>query len=363
MKIESSTVFMNSESMRKKVSNTTEQLKVWVGNQPGTQNSSENLSNQGSLSSKEIFEKLKSYLSKEPLSASLAVDPCESEEISMSDADEAKITLLNKLIEALTGKRLRFYIPKRITTKQAVAPTSAPVANLQAVQGQQGAVRFGWGFDYQRQESYSEQETMSFQSGGIIKTSDGRSIQFDVQLNLSRSFVSESNISMKGGDALIDPLVINYDQPSAVLTQNKFSFDLDLDGKADNISFAKTGSGFLAYDKNGDGIINNGSELFGPKTGDGFLELSEFDSDGNNWIDENDSVYDKLQIWTKDENGKDQLFAIGEKGIGAIYLGSVNSLYSLNDTSNTTQGQIKQTGIFLREDGSAGTIQHVDISL
>jgi hypothetical protein len=87
------------------------------------------------------------------------------------------------------------------------------------------------------------------------------------------------------------------------------------------------------------------------------------DSDGNNWIDENDPIFDKLQIWTKDENGEDQLFAIGRKGIGAIYLGSVNSQFALKDETNNTLGQIRQTGIFLREDGSAGTLQHIDVSL
>ena len=65
------------------------------------------------------------------------------------------------------------------------------------------------------------------------------------------------------------------------------------------ISFVGSGSGLLALDKNGDGIINNGTELFGPNTQDGFSELSKYDSDGNGWIDENDSVYDNLRICGK----------------------------------------------------------------
>jgi hypothetical protein len=93
------------------------------------------------------------------------------------------------------------------------------------------------------------------------------------------------------------------------------------------------------------------------------MVLAKFDTDGNNWIDENDPIYDKLQIWTKDENGEDQLFSIGQKGIGAICLGSADTQFSLKDGSNSTLGQIRQTGIFLREDGTAGTIQHIDVSL
>ncbi len=38
-----------------------------------------------------------------------------------------------------------------------------------------------------------------------------------------------------------------------------------------NIAFATGNSGFLAFDKNADGMINDGSELFGPESGNGFL--------------------------------------------------------------------------------------------
>jgi hypothetical protein len=45
-----------------------------------------------------------------------------------------------------------------------------------------------------------------------------------------------------------------------------------------------------------DGRVNDGRELFGPITGDGFAELAAYDDDGNNWIDENDGIYDNLSI-------------------------------------------------------------------
>ena len=125
-------------------------------------------------------------------------------------------------------------------------------------------------------------------------------------------------------------------------------------------SYVKKGSGFLAYDKNNDGIINDGNELFGPKTGDGFLELAEFDEDNNGWIDENDSIYNKLRIWTIAEDGTKKLFALGQKGIGAIYLENVNTAFSLKSQQNNLNGKIQKSGIFLRENGTAGTIQHID---
>ena len=60
-------------------------------------------------------------------------------------------------------------------------------------------------------------------------------------------------------------------------------------------------------DRNGDGKINDGSELFGTKSGDGFKDLASYDADGNGWIDENDAIFSQLKIWTKDEDGKDKL--------------------------------------------------------
>ena len=54
----------------------------------------------------------------------------------------------------------------------------------------------------------------------------------------------------------------------------KFKFDIDSDGKVDEISFVGKSSGFLALDKNEDGKINDGSELFGTKSGDGFSDLA-----------------------------------------------------------------------------------------
>ncbi len=118
----------------------------------------------------------------------------------------------------------------------------------------------------------------------------------------------------------------------------------------------------LALDKNGDGVINDGSELFGTKSGDGFRDLAAYDSDGNGWIDENDEIWEKLLIWTRDEDGKEICYKLSEKGVGAIYTGNVNTDFSLNGADNAANGRIRRTGLFLYENGMAGTVQHVDVA-
>jgi hypothetical protein len=114
---------------------------------------------------------------------------------------------------------------------------------------------------------------------------------------------------------------------------------------------------------NKDGIINDGSELFGTKTQDGFAELAIYDMDHNNWIDEKDEIFNHLRIWHKDDTGRDELIALGIAGVGAIYLGKRATQFSLKDTeTNEANARIQATGIYLKEDGSAGTIQHVDFA-
>ena len=213
-------------------------------------------------------------------------------------------------------------------------------------------------------ESYTEEtESTFFQTTGVVKTEDGREMNINVNVSMSRQFVSYceervSNISYE----VTDPLVINLSDAPAGLSEVKYFFDLDADGEEEEISELSTGSGYLALDKSEDGIINDGSELFGTASGDGFKDLSQYDSDGNGWIDEADDIFSKLKIWTKDEDGNDVLYTLKDKNIGALYLGSADTEFSLNNSlTNDTNGIIRKTGIFLYEDGNVGTLQHVDL--
>lgn len=210
----------------------------------------------------------------------------------------------------------------------------------------------------------SETENTAYSANGIVRTSDGREIGFHVNVEMSRAFCETYSEITQDEYIVTDPLMINLDTDTANVTDQKFLFDIDSDGHKEEISFAGKGSGFLALDKNKDGVINDGSELFGTKSGDGFKDLSAYDQDGNGWIDEADSVFEDLRIWTKDENGHDRLLTLKEAGVGALYLGSSSTKFSLNDAqTNETQAVIRKTGIYLKENGEAGTLQHVDLVL
>lgn len=212
---------------------------------------------------------------------------------------------------------------------------------------------------------FTDSEVTCFSTVGKVQTADGREIDFNLNLEMSRKFTQVMGMQQYTRKTYcVDPLVINLDGNPASFSDKTFFFDLDGDGTEEELSKLAGASGFLALDKNGDGMINDGNELFGTKSGDGFRDLAVYDEDGNGWIDENDSIFDKLKIWTLDENGKQCLIGIGKAGVGAIYLGKADTRFSLNDTeTNETKGIIRSTGIFLKEEGGMGTIQHVDYVL
>lgn len=211
---------------------------------------------------------------------------------------------------------------------------------------------------------FYEQEETSFSTEGTVVTADGREISFQLDLEMSRSFSAyyHGNYEMQSV-SMCDPLVINLDSDTVSVSDQKFYFDLDADGKEDSISMLNEGSGYLALDLNGDGKINDGSELFGTKSGNGFADLAKYDSDGNGWIDEGDEIWDKLLIWTQGADGGDKLYHLEKKGVGAICLQNAQTDFSLNSAEDNKQnGQIRRTGIFLYENGNVGTVQHLDLA-
>jgi len=208
---------------------------------------------------------------------------------------------------------------------------------------------------------FTDKEVTCFSTMGSVRTSDGRCIDFQLNLEMSREFTSSMTTQFNRKSFCVDPLVINLDGNPASFSDQTFFFDLNSDGQNEELAQLSAGSGFLALDKNNDSRINNGNELFGTQSGDGFKDLASYDKDKNGWIDENDSIFKDLKIWTKDSDGNNRLIGIGAAGIGAIYLGNTSTEFSLNKTeTNETQGIIRSTGIFLRENGEVGSIQHVD---
>ncbi|MBI5237753.1 MAG: VCBS repeat-containing protein [Deltaproteobacteria bacterium] len=281
---------------------------------------------------------------------------CSKEDDPLEGAGDSATIIKKLLIEAFTGRKITILKVERLNEEDIKVSAPADAAPNQAPERQ------GWGLIYDSHESYKETEQTVFAAEGIVRTKDGKEIAFKAVINMQREFAHSEDFTLRAGDAKkIDPLIINFSGNAASLTSAKFSFDLDSDGNGDKISFAGNGSGFLVLDLNNDGKATNGTELFGPSTGNGMAELSAYDSDKNSWIDEQDPVYADLLVWTKDETGADKLAGLKASGVGAIYLGSADTAFSIKDSANNLIAQVASTGIFLKEDGGAGAIQQLDL--
>lgn len=269
-------------------------------------------------------------------------------------SEDPRLKAMRLILEALTGRKIRiasFESSPSGSIRRATPTDSAPV-------------RQGWGLEYDLVEKVSEQETMMFSASGQVVTTDGQTVDFQLQLSMQREFVATNTVQIRAGDAkLVDPLVINFSGKAVELSDMRFAFDLDADGLTEQISGLAPGSGFLAFDRNQDGRINNGLELFGPATGQGFDELARLDSDGNGWLDENDPLYAELRIWMRDEAGNESLASLADKNVGAILLSPAKTAFALKDSSNILQGQLRKSSVFLGENSEVGTVQEIDLAV
>ncbi len=216
----------------------------------------------------------------------------------------------------------------------------------------------------EREEAYyhAEEEITSFNAQGIACTEDGREISFGVDFGMTRRFAESVQIRASQQIRLTDPLIIHVGEGVDRISDQKFLFDLDSDGVEEEISMPGEGSGFLALDRNGDGRIGDGSELFGTDTGDGFAELSGYDQDGNGWIDENDEIYDRLRVYCLNADGSRVLLNLKQADVGAIYLGSVETQFTQQGADFEINGITRSSGIYLKESGGAGLVQQVDLA-
>ncbi|AOZ49513.1 hypothetical protein [Chromobacterium vaccinii] len=216
----------------------------------------------------------------------------------------------------------------------------------------------------QQDIDYQQQQQLSFTANGQITTQDGRQLQFSLNMQMQSSYQYHSSQSYQsGGKKSCDPLMVNLGGAAGSLDGASVSFDLQNNGQMVNLPFSSQG-GWLALDKNGDGKINDGSELFGPQSGNGFADLAKLDSNHDGVIDESDPAFAQLKIWAgRGSDGKDQLSSLKDAGIGAILLPSVDAPLTMraNSSDADPQAQMRRAGVFVKEDGQAGMISQLDI--
>ena len=187
------------------------------------------------------------------------------------------------------------------------------------------------------------------------QTSQGQTTNFSIQMEFSFEFSAQINI---GGEIVkeSDPVMFDLDGDGFELSNYRDGANFDLLGNGTKVqtAFVTGGDAFLALDRNGNGAIDSGKELFGEQHGaaNGFAELAKLDDNGDGVINAQDSRFNELLLFRDNGNGKTEegeLLSLKDAGIAEIRLGYTN-------VSQTAAGgnRIAQIASFLRTDGSVG---------
>lgn len=165
-----------------------------------------------------------------------------------------------------------------------------------------------------------------------------------------------------------DPLVIDLGAAGIELhsLENGVYFDLDNNGFSERTAWIGTEDGFLALDRDGNGMIDNGGELFGDqvilengeKSSSGFEALAELDENEDKVIDSADAGYGRLQVWVdRNHNGvseSNELKTLSELGICSISLDH-REISFIDDETGT---RIAETAdVEISRDGSTVTVE------
>ncbi|MCB1957694.1 MAG: VCBS repeat-containing protein [Rhodocyclaceae bacterium] len=350
MRITSSQLELQAQHHQRSRQSVRESLTAWVGDRPGR------AVGEGDRASRPQRSATPDRPAQPPRAHRAAEESardCRAGERTISAIGSS---LLKALAEMLTGREIEVFDASELETDAESAPTPGdPAPGATAAPS-----RAGFGVIYERIERIERSETLDFSARGQVTTADGRSIGFQVELSMASQFVRESRTSIRMGDAAVeDPLVINFDGLGARLLGERMAFDINADGQADSIARLAAGSGYLVFDRNRNGTIDDGSELFGPSSGDGFAELRALDDDGNGWIDEADAAFGRLGVWTP--GGPIQGLAAAQ--VGAIATQATATPFTATDAEGDTLGQLRASSVYLSEAGQAGLVQQLDLAV
>ncbi|MEP1444686.1 MAG: hypothetical protein ABJK37_01055 [Paraglaciecola sp.] len=207
-------------------------------------------------------------------------------------------------------------------------------------------------------ERLYEYERMDYNTTLQLEDAQGAVTSMSLSLSYTRELDIEQQLTLTAAE-FTDPLVLNIGNKAQLYAEDKQAFDLDADGQKELIPELASGVWYLAYDRNQNGEIDNGTELFGAQTGQGFTELAELDDDNNGLIEADDDLYKALSLW----DGKNSLMSLADGGIRAISLNAANTPFTFTDDRGNAIAQIRQTSVFMTDNNSLGAIHQVDIAV
>lgn len=180
----------------------------------------------------------------------------------------------------------------------------------------------------------------------------------DISARHDQALNVELGVIMEGAPQVSDPLVLDLSGEGVSTTglEAGVRFDLDGDGSEEQVSFVSGGTWALALDRNDNGRIDDGRELFGDQNGadNGFEELARLDDNRDGVLDAQDASFSRLRLLQIDADGTQRQQDLNEAGVTAIETGYQHVHKALN-----LYDQVAQSSTFQRQDGSRGEAHDV----
>lgn len=287
--------------------------------------------------------------STQPTTESTASD--EQNEDSQQFNALLSVGAVKRILEQLSTGKLLTWIDgsdlDKITaqSEQQVQASSASSTNAAPEQAATSTV-FELSYRYQQ---------VSANFNGAIELADGRAFSWSFDLHMQSE---ELSMSVSQTTAAKDPLVMSFDQTPFRYTGETHAFDFFANGETKQLAGLSSAQYYLAIDRNQNQQVDNGAELFGPTTNQGYEELAQLDDDKNGFIDENDASWSLLRVWQPGE----KLKSLSQMGVAAISTMSVSTSFGLYD-QDKLQAHIARSGIFLKDSGEVGLVQQVDLNV
>ncbi|WP_419570583.1 hypothetical protein [Rheinheimera sp.] len=251
---------------------------------------------------------------------------------------------IKRLLELLNNGELKGWIDLE---KLAKAYAGTPAQSNQSAEAAEAAPA-----QLVQEWRYSA-EHLAAELNGSASFSDGTEVSWSISFEMS---YQEFSYSERVEQPMQDPLVLSMNGQPAELTDQTSAFALT--AQQSSIRHLAYDQYYLAADHNDNGQVDNGTELFGPQSGQGFAELAQHDDDLNGWIDQNDRIWSALNLWRPG----DGLYSMKHAGVMALNLNTVATPFTLRQ-GDQVMGQLQRSAVFLTEEKQAGLLQQIDISV
>jgi hypothetical protein len=262
---------------------------------------------------------------------------------------------------ALVGNDCRIDADGSIMVKVAAGQTSSSTFSLEAWQ----------------ERVYVDRDI--FPNGGYKETAwESMTLRLSDSSNANVA-ITCSDLNVNIGDTtcytLFSPIALDLDGngiQTTALIDSKGTFDLLGTGTAVHSGWLSSGDAFLAIDANGNGKVDDISELFGGNKGEGFAKLATFDTNADGVVDASDADFAKLLVW-QDLDGNHQtdageLRTLAEAGIASLTVdytdGATNQLGNvLGETSSATRtdgSSISMVDVYFNVDADGASVPALD---